>query len=106
MSAPIPQAPPTRTPPGGLCVTCEHVEYCSYVADSPGGVWSCEEFAVRGALDAPAATNSLLVKAPPRPRRPLTLAVELAGLCSNCERAPTCSFPKPEGGVWHCEEYA
>ncbi|MHC4505741.1 MAG: hypothetical protein ACYTFI_20745, partial [Planctomycetota bacterium] len=27
------------------------------------------------------------------------------GLCGNCEERRSCTFPKPEGGVWHCEEY-
>jgi hypothetical protein len=27
------------------------------------------------------------------------------GLCRNCENRRTCAFPKPEGGIWHCEEY-
>ena len=27
------------------------------------------------------------------------------GLCSLCENRTTCTYPKPEGGVWHCEEY-
>jgi hypothetical protein len=27
------------------------------------------------------------------------------GLCVNCANRHTCLFPKPEGGVWHCEEY-
>ncbi len=27
------------------------------------------------------------------------------GLCSNCENSGSCNYPKPEGGVWHCEEY-
>jgi hypothetical protein len=26
-------------------------------------------------------------------------------LCSNCEDRHTCIYPKPAGGVWHCEEY-
>lgn len=28
------------------------------------------------------------------------------GLCMNCELRLECAFPVPEGGVWHCEEYA
>ncbi len=28
------------------------------------------------------------------------------GLCMNCDLRDTCAFPAPEGGVWHCEEYA
>jgi len=27
------------------------------------------------------------------------------GLCRNCIHRETCSFPRPESGVWHCEEY-
>lgn len=27
------------------------------------------------------------------------------GLCVNCAYRETCLYPKPEGGVWHCEEY-
>ena len=27
------------------------------------------------------------------------------GLCSICEDREVCAFPKPEGAVWHCEEY-
>ena len=30
---------------------------------------------------------------------------EFKGLCVNCANRHTCLFPKPEGGVWHCEEY-
>jgi hypothetical protein len=29
----------------------------------------------------------------------------LTGLCIDCEGRKNCSFPKSEGGVWHCEEY-
>ena len=30
---------------------------------------------------------------------------EFIGLCSNCDHRSSCSFPKLEGGIWHCEEY-
>ena len=33
------------------------------------------------------------------------LASELPGLCRNCARLVDCTYPKPEGGVWHCDEY-
>ncbi len=29
----------------------------------------------------------------------------IRGLCSICEGREACTFVKPEGGVWHCEEY-
>jgi len=27
------------------------------------------------------------------------------GLCKNCKKKETCILPKPEAGIWHCEEY-
>ena len=27
------------------------------------------------------------------------------GLCKNCKKNETCQLPKPEGGIWHCEDY-
>ena len=27
------------------------------------------------------------------------------GLCMNCDNRFDCLLPRPEGGVWHCEEY-
>ena len=27
------------------------------------------------------------------------------GLCSNCDDRESCSFTKPDSGVWHCAEY-
>jgi hypothetical protein len=29
----------------------------------------------------------------------------LKGLCVSCAKRDTCTFPKPEGGVWHCDEF-
>ena len=27
------------------------------------------------------------------------------GLCRNCKKQKTCTLPKPEGGIWRCEDY-
>jgi len=27
------------------------------------------------------------------------------GLCKNCRKRDSCRLPKPEGGVWRCEDY-
>jgi hypothetical protein len=29
----------------------------------------------------------------------------IKGLCMNCDNRFECLLPRPEGGVWHCEEY-
>ena len=30
---------------------------------------------------------------------------QFKGLCKNCKKRKTCTLPRPEGGVWRCEEY-
>jgi hypothetical protein len=32
-------------------------------------------------------------------------AERFKGLCMNCDNRFECRLPRPEGGVWHCEEY-
>lgn len=32
-------------------------------------------------------------------------SAEHKGLCRNCKKQKTCKLPKPEGGVWRCEDY-
>jgi hypothetical protein len=32
-------------------------------------------------------------------------STEQKGLCRNCKKETTCKLPKPEGGVWRCEDY-
>ena len=92
--------------PQGLCITCIYVPMCKSAKNSDSPIIYCEEFEYRF---------------PPTPEK-----VEIAGktsqkawdqfteerkdnffkgLCINCENSKTCTLPKPEGGVWHCEEY-
>jgi hypothetical protein len=30
---------------------------------------------------------------------------DVGGLCSNCENRSNCTIARPEGHIWHCEEY-
>ena len=32
-------------------------------------------------------------------------SAEQKGLCRNCKKQKTCTLPRPEGGVWRCEDY-
>ena len=38
-------------------------------------------------------------------REPDSLRTPFKGLCVNCDHRFTCTLPKPESGVWYCEEY-
>ncbi len=84
-----------------LCSTCMSASDCTFPKDPGKGVHNCEEFTVDGRQ----GQNSGKTGAS---REASSGAADgaLRGLCSNCENRKTCVFPKPEGGVWHCEEYA
>ena len=86
---------------GGLCSTCVNASTCDYRRTPLQPVWTCCDF-----------TPELVpVNIVPRTVSPLKSIAEgenpakHAGLCVNCEHRETCTFPRPEGGVWHCEEY-
>jgi len=42
-------------------------------------------------------------KQPPAPSTDVEEA--LLGLCVHCIHRQTCRRPRPEGGVWHCEDH-
>jgi len=85
---------------GGLCLTCKFDPDCIYEAQSDRAILQCEQFEMgfrRFTPPAPPIRSAAL-----RPRE----SSAYPGLCSNCENRETCIYPKPEGGVWRCEEYA
>jgi hypothetical protein len=90
-----------------LCCTCIHAPTCSYRQRSEGPVFFCEEFEVETGEPAVSATvddrQSAQTAAVQRAQKP---AAEYLGLCSNCAHRDSCRLPKPESGVWHCEEYS
>ena len=83
-----------------LCSTCIHAEYCSYPRDLVTPVHQCEEFDDQVEV----ATKREPVK--DFSRADLEEPIGLKGLCVDCVDRKTCHFPKAEGGVWYCEEYA
>jgi len=92
----------------GLCATCIHASTCAYNRNWKEPRYFCEEFEANPApsLDAMLGTT---VKAPAEPSKDTSQhedSVKYEGLCVNCAHRESCTFPKPEGGVWHCEEYS
>ena len=88
----------------GLCSTCKHAPTCTFPRDPQRPAFYCEEFEFEKSpptktaiKDRPKPTESDVVK--------VRGSTKFFGLCSDCENRQTCVFPKPEGGVWHCEEY-
>lgn len=97
----------------GLCSTCKNASTCTYPRDPERRVhYCCEhegheecEGSVSLALLRTGNIFSLppdLVATPPTAERDSGIH---RGLCKNCANRETCTFPRPEGGVWHCDEY-
>lgn len=91
----------------GLCSTCNNAATCIYPRGSKRPVLQCEEFDGYAVPPERTTVGAILAKTSSRVRSGLEEkdAVEYKGLCQNCENRKTCTFPKPEEGIWHCEEY-
>lgn len=85
----------------GICVTCVYSPKCALtpVKRFSNGIQFCEEYETVH----PAVANSSRGRLSKRFVQ--WYRSEILGLCSNCAHYPGCSFPKPEAGVWHCEDY-
>lgn len=88
----------------GLCSTCKHASTCALPGDARKPLLYCDEFELEikapsraGPGGASRSTGPFIAER----KGPATLI----GLCWDCENSPTCIFPVPEGGRWHCKEY-
>jgi len=90
----------------GLCSTCNNAPGCYYRARR-GPALFCEMF--DNYMPPVERITSDRASAPADSSMARRVAEEevskYSGLCVNCEHRQTCTHPKPEGGVWHCENY-
>jgi hypothetical protein len=100
-------APRKKLEYGGLCHTCHSAPTCTFPRDQGVPVNSCEEYD-----GAPQAAVHIPRPFPEQPTEPQDETgpdkkepAKLKGLCVNCLKRETCLYPKPEWGVWHCDEY-
>ncbi len=84
----------------GLCSTCSSDPLCTFPRKPGVPVVQCMEFegeSLHEEVRAGAFTHLKRDDAAPPEHEP--------GLCPLCDNRPTCTFPKPPGGVWSCEEF-
>ena len=91
----------------GLCSCCNSFKTCTYAKDPQRPILQCEEF---DGIVPPSLKMVPQGKITPEGSgKTSDLGMSdlnsYRGLCSLCEDRATCTYPKPEGGVWHCEEY-
>ncbi len=83
-----------------LCNICVHEDGCMNLGTPARPKLFCEQFELE-TLEPAAWEDDALCDGPDK-------AVEegkFRGLCCNCENRHTCKISRPEGDIWHCEEY-
>jgi hypothetical protein len=71
----------------GLCAGCKHERGCIHATGCGNTIVHCRQSEPDMRWD-----RSFMDAA-------------YVGLCATCENRAICIYPKPEGGVWRCEEY-
>jgi hypothetical protein len=88
----------------GLCLTCQNAGECTFPRDPARPIWQCEEFMGNGRAPERVSVEGCS----PLKTGLIEAEKELGtwiGLCKNCANRQACRYPKPEGGIWRCEEY-
>ena len=83
----------------GLCANCCFAATCPAARRTGPPIEWCSMY--EAGPDPPPKAK----QAPNATRQPGPHGNPLGGLCVDCRRRHTCTFPKPEGGVWSCGQY-
>jgi hypothetical protein len=91
----------------GLCLCCQSALTCVYNRNLERPILQCEEFdgIIPLSFETSPPIKNPSTHLQETPSLPDDALQQLSGLCMNCEERATCTYPKPEGGVWHCDEY-
>ena len=88
----------------GICSTCNHAPYCVNLQRSKRPIWFCDMFDDYTPPDKASQRYQKQSNLRTKSKKENNYA-QYKGLCMNCAKRESCTFPKPEGGVWHCAEY-
>ncbi len=91
----------------GLCATCIYAPECAGARNVEAPVVHCEQFddRVSVSLEPVGSQFTLRTRTEAQVKPAAEGEPELKGLCVNCDNRKICRIPKPESGVWYCEEY-
>jgi len=100
-----PQSGASQSAASGLCATCNHVQACTYAAGAQRRALFCELFDDFVAAPLAGVTSAAGQAVCGDAAKAGARGTPSKGLCANCDLSGTCALPRPESGVWHCEEY-
>lgn len=86
----------------GLCITCNNSDTCVYRKQRGTDAIYCELF---DGYAAPQHGRGIEVTGAVTDGSLDVGTTDAKGLCMNCVHRDSCQLARPEGGVWHCEEY-
>ena len=91
----------------GICLLCESAPTCVFPRDPNRPLLYCDEFEMAVSVPVRPVSRRMTRKETEAEQggNPAKGSASCLGLCRLCEGRETCTYPKPEGGVWHCEEY-
>ncbi|MFH0801522.1 MAG: hypothetical protein V2A78_03925 [bacterium] len=91
----------------GLCSACINEAGCTYGNTEERQVIQCEQFELSMPSRQKITENEIwrVVKSMVKPSERAETDTHVWGLCKNCGDFPNCTYPRSEGGVWHCEDY-
>lgn len=96
----------TVTTTRGLCSACRHEAGCIYPRSKDQVVLNCGQFEpAPPAPRPPAGRDQVELEKLWKESSAPKVDSKFQGLCASCEDREVCIYPKPEGGVWRCEEY-
>lgn len=90
-----------------VCPICRNKPACELFKEYGSLIFICEQFEPLEGAESGTTDRALTALEELKIREILARKeVQMQmGLCSNCENFSSCTFIKPEGGIWHCEEY-
>lgn len=90
-----------------LCKNCIHKTNCVYNQSPVKQIMFCEEFEGEKlpALQSVIVRNLSQIEEEVGAENDVKQESKLMGLCRTCEHRNSCTYPKPEGGVWNCDEF-
>ena len=87
----------------GLCKTCNNTLSCVFcLKNKDHTVWHCELFDITIPCQEESFSKIEISDFTTKTKEKRS---KVKGLCVNCDNYNSCTYPKPEGGIWHCEEY-
>ena len=89
----------------GICSTCNDGKICVSKKTRRGPVWFCEQFDDYVAVKELYETAYQPTDSQDRSGIRADDSLRFKGLCINCENRQGCNYLKPNGGIWHCQEY-